>query len=162
MRPMLSTVLAVAIIAACKGKAHAPEGTSPPDQQGMAGMKMDSMPMGSMPTGGRDHMGMGGGAMMTMMPAHMDSMMRMSPERMSGMMAAHEAMMSRMLDGMGSDMRKMQMTGDARWNGLMDSVKADLADLPGLQGGDLSVGAKAHAGRVRRLMAMHQGMMKGE
>jgi len=42
----------------------------------------------------------------------------------------------------------------------MDSVKADLADLPELQGKDLSARMTAHADRVRRLLAMHEGMMK--
>jgi hypothetical protein len=48
-----------------------------------------------------------------------------------------------------------------RWNGLVDSVKADLAELPGLQGKELSARMKAHADRVQRLLAMHEGMMKG-
>jgi hypothetical protein len=76
--------------------------------------------------------------MMPMTRAHMDSMMRMSPGQMSATMAAHDRMMSQMLDRMGSDMRNMKMSGDAKWNGLVDSVKADLAELPGLQGKELS------------------------
>jgi hypothetical protein len=158
MRPMLWIVFVAAIaVAACQGKDRAPgQGAGQPDsQQGMGSMKMDSMPMG----GG--NMGMGGSAMMSMMRAHMDSMMRMSPEQMTGMMAAHDRMMSQMLDRMGSDMRNMKMSGDAKWNGLVDSVKADLADLPGLQGKELSERMKAHTGRLQRLIAMHEGMMKG-
>jgi hypothetical protein len=58
-------------------------------------------------------------------------------------------------------MRNMRMSGDAKWNGLVDSVKADLADLPGLQGRELSARMKAHAGRVQGLLAMHETMMKG-
>jgi hypothetical protein len=34
-------------------------------------------------------------------------------------------------------------------------------DLPGLQGKELSARMKAHAARVQRLLAMHEGMMKG-
>jgi hypothetical protein len=158
MRPTLWVVVVAAIaVAACTGKDRAPGQAAgqPADQQGMGSMNMDSMPMG----GG--NMGMGGSAMMPMMRAHMDSMMRMSPGQMTGMMAAHDRMMSQMMDRMGSDMRNMKMSGDAKWNGLVDSVKADLADLPGLQGSELSARMKAHADRVQRLLAMHETMMKG-
>ena len=155
MNAMLWTVpIAVAAVSACTSKDQNPERTRPPDQQGMSGMQIDSMPMGG-------HMGMGGSSMMAMMRGHMDSMTRMTPERMSGMMAAHDRMMSRMMDGMGADMRGMQMSGDAGWNALVDSVKADLAELPGLEGQALAARVKAHAGRVERLMAMHERMMKG-
>jgi hypothetical protein len=146
--------LGVIATAACKAKDQNAERAQPAGQQGMGNMKMDSMPMG----GG--NMGMGGAAMMPMMRAHMDSMMRMSPERMSAMMTAHDQMMSQMMDRMGADMRSMNMSGDAKWNALVDSVKADLAELPGLQGTKLAARMKAHAGRVERLMAMHEDMMK--
>jgi len=142
-------------LAACKGGERPAERAQPAGQHATGGMGMDSMQMGG------DHMGMGGSGMMPMMRAHMDSMMRMSPGQMSAMMAAHDRMMSQMMDRMGSDMRNMKMSGDSRWNGLVDSVKADLAELPGLQGKELSARMKAHADRVRRLLAMHEGMMKG-
>lgn len=150
-------MLSVGVItaAACKGKDHAAEAARPAGQQGMGGMQMDSMPMGG------DHMGMGGSNMMPMMRAHMDSMAGMSPQRMSGMMAMHERMMSQMMDRMGADMRSMHMSADTKWSSLSDSVKADLAELPGVQGKELSARMKAHAERVRRLIAMHEGMMKG-
>ena len=118
----------------------------------------DSGKMGGM--GGRQ-MGGGGMEMMAGMRAHMDSMARMSPEQMAAMMAMHDGVMSQMMDRMGADMRSMQMSGDAKWNGLVDSIKADLADLPGLQGNELSARMNAHGDRVRRLIAMHEGMMKG-
>jgi hypothetical protein len=57
-----------------------------------------------------------------MMRAHMDSMMRMSPEQMSARMAAHDRMMSQMMDRMGADMRGMNMSGDARWNALVEGM----------------------------------------
>ena len=122
---------------------------------GMGGMQMDSTMMGG------HQMGMDGPAMMPMMRAHMDSMMRMSPEQMTAMMAMHGRMMSEMMDRMGADMRGMQMSGDAKRTALVDSVKADLAALPGLQGKELSARMDAHIDRVRRLISMHEGMMKG-
>ena len=148
-------VVAATVVVACGGKDETADRAQPAGRQGMAGMKMDSMPMGG------DPMGMGGATMVPMMRAHMDSMMRMSPEQMSAMMAAHDRMMSQIMDRMGADMRGMNMSGDAKWNALVDSVKADLAELPGLQGKELSTRVKAHTGRVQRLIAMHEGMMKG-
>ena len=99
--------------------------------------------------------------MMSGMRAHMDSLMGMSPDRMSGMLAAHERMMSQIMDRMGADLRGMNMRSDARWNALVDSIKADLADLPSLKDAELSARMRTHGGRVRRLIDMHEGMMKG-
>ena len=121
-----------------------------------SGMPMDSGGMGGM--GGMS--GMGGSGMMPMMQAHTDSMMRMKPEQMSGMMASHEQMTSQMMDQMGSDMRQMKMAETPGWTALTDSVKQDLADLPGLKGQALSTRMRAHADRMKRLMAMHRQMMK--
>jgi hypothetical protein len=156
MRSLLWILSVGAIaVAACKADERPVERAQPTGQQPTGGMSMDSMQMGG------DHTAMGSPDMMPMMRAHMDSMMRMSPEQMSAMMAAHDRMMSQMMDRMGADMRNMKMNGDAKWNGLVDSVKADLAELPALKGKELSARMKAHADRVQRLLAMHEGMMKG-
>lgn len=118
--------------------------------------------MGHMDSGG---MGMGGMPMpgMQMMPqmrAHLDSMMPMSPQQMQAMMAMHQDMTSRMMDGMGADMRGMKMAGSPEWTALSDSVKQDLAELPNLKGQQLSTRMRAHADRVRRLITMHEQMLK--
>jgi hypothetical protein len=118
------------------------------------GMAMDSGRMDGMA-------GMGRSGMMSMMPAHMDSMMRMSPEQMSQMMARHERMMSQMMDQMGGEMRQMKMAETPEWSALTDSVRQDLAELPNLKGQALSARMRAHIGRVQRLIATHEGMMKG-
>jgi len=128
-----------------------PKDTPPADSH--SGMKMDSG-MAGMPATGSSKM-------MSMMQAHTDSMARMSPERMSGMMAGHERMMSKMMDQMGSEMRQMKMSEAPEWSALTDSVKQDLAELPNLKEQTLSTRMRAHAGRVRRLMAAHEQMMKG-
>jgi hypothetical protein len=120
------------------------------------GMGMGQMDSGAMPMGGMSMQSM---QMMPGMRAHMDSMMSMSPQQMQSMMAGHEAMMSRMLDGMGADMRGMKMPASPEWNGLTDSVKQDLAELPSLKGQALATRMRAHADRVKRLMAMHEKMM---
>jgi len=96
-----------------------------------------------------------------MMQAHTDSMMRMNPDQMSGMMASHERMMSQMMDQMGGEMRQMKMEENPEWSALTDSVKQDLAELPGLKGRALSDRMRAHGDRVRRLLRAHDQMMKG-
>ena len=128
-----------------------PKDTPAADSHG--GMKMDSG-MAGMPATGNSEM-------MPMMQAHTDSMMRMNPEQMSGMMARHESMMSQMMDQMGGEMRQMKMAETPEWSALADSVKQDLAELPSLKGQPLSLRMRAHADRVRRLIASHEGMMKG-
>ena len=109
---------------------------------GMSGMRMQSMQM------------------MPEMRAHMDSMMRMAPEQMQAMMARHQAMMSQMMDRMGAEMRGMQMPGSPEWTALSDSVKQDLADLQHLEGKGLTNRMRAHADRVKRLIGMHEKMMR--
>ncbi len=115
---------------------------------------MGAMPMGNMA------IDMKSMPMMGMMQAHMDSMARMPPEQMRAMMAAHQGMASQMLDAMGADMMAMHMAPDSAWSALSDSVRRDLADLPGLSGQPLKARMEAHAERMRRFMAMHQAMMK--
>jgi hypothetical protein len=145
----LTVIMGLLASAAC----NKPKDTPAADSH--SGMKMDSGGM-------RGVAGMGGSGMMSMTPAHMDSMMRMSPEQMSGMMATHERMMSQMMDQMGGEMRQMKMSESKEWRALTDSVKQDLAELPALKGDELAARMKEHAERVQRLMAMHEGMMKGK
>jgi hypothetical protein len=121
------------------------------------GMGMGHMDSGGMKMGGMPMQGM---QMMSNMRAHMDSMMRMSPQQMQAMMPMHEQMMSGMMDGMGSDMRGMNMPSTPEWSALTDSVKQDLADLPNLKGQQLSARMRAHADRVKRLIAMHDKMTR--
>lgn len=123
-----------------------------PDSAGMMGhMDSGGMGMGGMP--------MRGMQMMPQMRAHLDSMGRMSPGQMQAMMAMHQSMMSQMMDGMGSDMRGMSMAATPDWTALTDSVKTDLAELPTLKGQALSARMRDHAGRVKRLIGMHETMM---
>jgi hypothetical protein len=144
-----AVLLGALTVAACGGRGDKPEATG--DTGGM---------MGHMDSGARGMGNMQGMPMMSNMRAHMDSMMRMSPQEMQARMAAHEQMMSRMMDGMGADMRGMNMSGMPDWNALTDSVKRDLADLPNLKGQELSSRMRSHAERVKRLIAMHEQMMR--
>ncbi len=106
------------------------------------------------------HMAMQGMQMMPLMVAHLDSLGGMEPARMVAAMAAHQDLASRMMDAMGADMRGMNMQPDSSWAALGDSLRQDLAELPGLSGSALQSRMQAHIGRMRRMMAAHKGMMR--
>lgn len=147
-------------VGGCKGGGDRAERA--PDSGGMMGhMDSGGMGMGHMDSAGTrmGGMTMQGMQMLPQMRAHMDSMSRMSPQQMQSMMATHEGMMSRMMDGMGADMRGMNMSAAPEWSALTDSVKEDLADLPNLKGRELTARMRAHDERVKRLIAMHEQMM---
>ena len=104
-------------------------------------------------------MAMQGIQMLPMMVAHLDSLGALTPVQMIGMMPAHQDLASRMMDAMGADMRGMNMQPDSTWAALSDSLRQDLAELPGLTGSALQGRMQVHIGRMRRMMTMHQGMM---
>lgn len=142
-------VLAAAgmLLAGCGDKART--------DQASGGTKADSMVGVEMGKHGR----MRSMEMMPGMRAHMDSMAQASPEQMKLMMKMHEEMGSRTLDAMGADMRSMNMTTDAAWTALSDSIRNDLAELPGLSGSALKQRMQGHVTRVERLMDRHEEMM---
>lgn len=144
---MIAGLTAALVVAACGKKESAP-------QQAMPGM-------GNMPgMTGMQGMGMRSDSLMPMMRAHLDSLAATSPQFATGMLSMHEAMSSRMLDAMGADMTVMRMKPDPAWTALIDSIKKDLADLPAVSGRALDARLKAHIDRMRRLIAMHEGMMQ--
>lgn len=157
--------LHLAMIAGLTATAACSQPKKEPAAASHGGMSMDSNQMKGRSGMSMDSGGMQGGSgmsgMMPMMQGHMDSMMAMKPEQMSAAMAGHERMMSQMMDQMGSEMRKMKMSGTREWSALSDSVRQDLAELPGLKGQALATRMRAHADRARRLMASHAQMMKG-
>ena len=137
-------VVAVLVLVACGRKQEAAQ-VPAADSAGATG----GMPM-AMP----------GMQVMPMMGLHLDSLAAMAPEQMVTMMAPHQDLASRMMDAMGVDMRSMRMQAGSTWTALSDSLRRDLADLPGLSGQSLKSRMEAHIARMQRLMAMHQGMMR--
>ncbi len=139
-------VLAITVVtlAGCGQRAETARAPAADTAGGMGGMQM----------------AMQGMQMMPMMRAHLDSLAGMQPAQMTAMMAAHQDLASRMMDAMGADMRGMGMKPDSAWAALSDSLRQDLADLPGLSGGPLKTRMQAHVGRMQRMMAMHAEMMK--
>ena len=140
IRRFSAGLTAILIIAACGKKERAPEQSG--QMSGMRGMSMRS------------------DSMMPMMRAHLDSLGAMPPQFVGSMVARHETMTSEMLDAMGADMRAMNMKPDPAWTALTDSIRRDLADLPGLSGRTLEQRVRAHIERMRRLMSMHETMMQ--
>lgn len=134
--------LAIGMLAACGKKGEAPPAAAADSAGAMGGMAMQGMEM------------------MPAMQAHLDSMAAMRPEQMAAMMTSHQDAASRMMDAMGADMRGMNMQPDPAWTALSDSLRRDLAELPGLSGEPLRLRMEAHIARMRRMMAMHRGMMK--
>ena len=139
-------ILAVAMVtlAACGKKPDAAQvpATDPPEKMG--GMQM----------------GVQGMQLIPLMRAHLDSLAAMPPAQMAAMMPAHQDLASRMMDAMGADMRGMNMKPDSAWAALSDSLRQDLGDLAGLSGAALRSRMQAHIGRMQRMLAMHEGMMK--
>jgi hypothetical protein len=148
-------------VAACNGgggrSGQAPDSVGPMGRMDSGGMGMGPMDSGGMGGGG---MHMQDTQMMANMSTHMDSMMGVSPQQMQAMMAMHQGTMSQMMDRMGADMRGMRMSASPEWSALTDSVKQDLAELPNLRGQALSARMRAHADRVKRLLALHQKMLQ--
>lgn len=105
-------------------------------------------------------MGMAGKDLLPVMQHHLDSLAAMSPAQIAEAMTAHQDLASRLMDGMGADMLSMSMAPDSAWTALSDSVRRDLADLPSQSGDGLKSRMTAHIGRLRRLMTMHEAMVK--
>lgn len=133
---------AIVMLAACGNKPESAQTPAADSAGAMGGMTMQGMQM------------------MPGMQAHLDSMVGMGPEQMAAMMAGHQDMASRMMDAMGADMRGMNMQPDSAWTALADSLRRDMAELPALSGEPLRTRMEAHIARMRRMMTMHQGMMK--
>lgn len=102
-----------------------------------------------------------GSAMMMQMRAHMDSMRAMSGEHMRENLAMHRQMTANMLADFNRQMREMNMSADAAWDALSDSIRNDLTAMPEMTAADLQALMPAHHARMTRLMDMHGAMMKG-
>jgi hypothetical protein len=102
-----------------------------------------------------------GGPMMEQMQAHMRMMETSNGDSLKAMMPGHRQMMGNMLSEMSRQMRQMNMTADARWTALSDSVRQDLVRMPNLGAAELRTFMPEHRGRAMRLMEMHRSMMGG-
>lgn len=135
------------LAAACGGERESGGEAGSASDTGMQGMAMPSMRMPSM-------------GMMAGVQAYLDSVVRAEPGELSRMVAGHRDRMEPMLMAMDQDMKAMNMTADAAWQALTDSVRSDVAAVPGLSGEVLVLRMRAHAGRMRRLLGRHESMMR--
>jgi len=97
--------------------------------------------------------------MIDSMRAEMTRMTSETPEQMKSMMSMHRQMAANILAQMNSEMRSMNMSGDAAWTALVDSVRQDLVRMPDLSGVQLRTFVTADRSRMERLMSMHRDMM---
>jgi len=137
MTRMLIPVLLLA--AAC--------GDRPADSDAMEGMAMPSMDMPSM-------------AMVPAVRRYLDSVAAATPAELAALRDAHGERITGMLATMDTDMTAMQMTADSAWRALADSVRRDLTASPNMDGEPFVLHMRAHAGRMRRLLGMHEMMMR--
>lgn len=111
----------------------------------------------AMPTGG---MRMPSMDMLPAAQAYVDSLARTAPGELTVLADGHRARIEPMLEAMDRDMVAMRMPADSAWRALADSVRADLATIPELNGEPLVLRMRAHAGRMRRLLDRHESMMR--
>lgn len=109
-------------------------------------------------TSGMAAMPMRAPALIAPMRGYLDSLANATGPALRAALAAHDARAGELLDAMGADMAMMGMSADTAWSALTDSVRLDLAALPGLSASALVTRVRAHVGRMQRLLAMHERM----
>lgn len=153
MLPLIAYIALSLTIAACgasdqqaddpdSGAASATSVTSDTGMKGMEGMG-----------------GMMSAATMDSMHAHLQRMETADAEQVKSMLPTHRPMVANMLSRMNSEMRGMNMSSDARWTALTDSLRQDLTRMPEMAGAELKALMPPHHARVMRLMQMHRDMM---
>lgn len=110
-------------------------------------------------TGANDVGAAPGTTMMDEMTAHVGRMGGIRADSMQAILPDHRQRVGNMLAQMGADMRSMNMAGDASWNALVDSVRADVVRMPELSAGELQALMPDHLGRATRLLEAHGAMM---
>ena len=148
MRRTLARVL-LTLLAAC--------GRPAADRADSTAAKTDSSSMSGM----SGMSGMTSGTMMDSMAAHMRTMDTTSASSVQTMMPMHRQMAANLIAQMNNEMRSMNMTADARWTALTDSVRQDLVRMPEMTAQQLRTFMSGHHGRLTRLMQGHRDMMKG-
>jgi hypothetical protein len=108
---------------------------------------------------GMGMMGAGGWATMPGGCGMLDSLGHMSAQQSQWMWTMHGRMSGQMMDAMMANMRGYGVAASPAWLALRDSLRADIALLPKLQGDTLRTRMLAHADRMHRLMAMQTQAM---
>ena len=163
-------VLAIAALSACRVSGDAGASRDAADS-GRAGRDSTVSPSGSQHPDGSPHVGatpgmlasphQTGNARIDSVGAQMRANEALNPAQVKALIPRHRRMVARMLSEMNGDVRRMQVTAIPGWTAIMDSVRRDLAKLPGLPAEELRDALPAHDARVLRLMQMHADLMKG-
>lgn len=158
-------VIAGAALAAvaCGGEGKGAGGTRSDSGGAPAGAaegRTDSMPG----MGGTTNMpGMGhmmSGRMLADMETHMRAMHGAGADSLRRALPAHRQSVANMIAQMNREMGDMNMTADAVWTALLDSVRADLTRMPEMSIEELARSMPNHHGHVKRLMRAHGEMMR--
>lgn len=89
----------------------------------------------------------------------MGTLGHMSPEHLQWMWSMHSRMSGQMMSAMMANMQAGGTAPGPEWLALRDSVRADMARLPQLQGDSLRALMQSHQERMQRLMGLQvQGM----
>ena len=148
MRQARSILVGLSFVwAACGGEPRSSAESQAGQQPSTEGMAMPRMQMPSLDR-------------VPALRAYLDTLASAEPAVLALQVADHGARIEGMLAAMSQDMKAMNMTADAAWRALEDSVRADLQRIPQLSGEELVLLMRAHAGRMRRLLQMHEAMMK--
>ncbi len=147
----LATTLA---LASCSGSDTASDATA--DQSPMSGSDAGAMSgMGGM----QGMQGMGNGGMMDQMQSHMRMMDGAGADSIASMLPTHRQMVANMIAQFNKEMRDMNMSTNTEWNATVDSLRADLTQMPDMRATELQQFMSAHNARVTRLMESHRKMM---
>jgi hypothetical protein len=92
---------------------------------------------------------------------HLARMAELPPDSLVAALPTHRQVVANMLSQMNREMSDMNMAPDAAWTGTVDSLRADLTSMPGMDAAELAVLMPAHRARVEHLMSMHAAMMRG-
>ncbi|HUP50891.1 MAG TPA: hypothetical protein VM198_00340 [Longimicrobiales bacterium] len=144
---LMTTAGLVALAAGCGGQEQGEPAAD--DMGGMPGMS---------PPGG-EPMGDMGGGMMDQMGTHLNRMATVPADSLMDVLPTHRQMVANMLSQMNREMRDMNMTTDAAWNAMVDSLRSDLIRMPGMGAAELVTLMPGHRERVQRLMSMHAAML---
>jgi hypothetical protein len=102
---------------------------------------------------------------MERMMAAMDTTLRRadgaSADSLALLLPAHRRAVANLIAEMNTEMRGMNMTGDAAWTAVIDSLRQDLVALPEMGRAELARAMPPHRSRISRLMEMHRMMMRG-
>ena len=130
------------------GRADSAGAAAACDTAGMAGMQHGAAT------------GAGQNQMASQMQAHMRMMPGAGGDSLKAMLPSHRQMAANMIAQFNQEMRGMNMTPDATWNAVVDSLRQDLRTMPEMGAAELERAMPAHHARLSRLMELHQGMMK--